>query len=545
MSALLQQPLHPDFLSQLSQGSPVPFATPCAATPLESPSLGALNHALLHEWGMGAQAQADTHTDTSLNTTAEHTAAMASALANTLSGNQAWPTFGTGDADADGDASTSTSTSTASVYSGHQFGVWAGQLGDGRALMLGELHTSAGPVELQLKGAGPTPYSRRGDGRAVLRSSIREYLCSEAMHGLGVPTTRALALVASPTRVRRETIETTAVVARAAHSFLRFGHLEHFAHHGEHQALKVLVDATIARYFPSLLGLSGDAQMAGLLSEVSQRTARLMAQWQSVGFCHGVMNTDNMSLLGLTLDYGPFQFLDGYDPAHICNHSDDAGRYAFNQQPQIGYWNLHALAQALVPLMSDSQAATTHLQAALQTYPDLFAKHYTQLMRAKLGLDDEPDSAAQREADAALINDWMSLLASQRVDHTLAWRRLAHEASAHAAQLDETPPPVLAHLFTDTAPLHLWWHRYAARLHTLPAHSQATWGARMHSTNPKYVLRNHLAQLAITAAHNGDWTVLNDLKTVLDQPFAEHPRHQAWAELPPAWAGDLALSCSS
>ncbi|HEY1102416.1 MAG TPA: YdiU family protein, partial [Burkholderiaceae bacterium] len=220
----------------------------------------------------------------------------------------------------------------ATVYSGHQFGVWAGQLGDGRAILLGE--TSSGH-EIQLKGAGRTPYSRGGDGRAVLRSSIREFLCSEAMHGLGIPTTRALAVTGSDAPIYREERETAAVVTRVAPSFIRFGHFEHFAARGEHEALRVLADFVIDRFYPecrSATTLEANPY-ANLLQAVSERTAQLMAQWQAVGFCHGVMNTDNMSILGLTIDYGPFQFLDGFNPGHICNHSDSSGRYAYNQQP--------------------------------------------------------------------------------------------------------------------------------------------------------------------------------------------------------------------
>ncbi|MFM7699021.1 MAG: protein adenylyltransferase SelO family protein, partial [Limnohabitans sp.] len=222
----------------------------------------------------------------------------------------------------------------ASVYSGHQFGVWAGQLGDGRALSLGVIDTPDGMQEIQLKGAGKTPYSRMGDGRAVLRSSIREYLCSEAMQGLGIPTTRALALVGSPDRVLREELESTAVVTRVAPSFLRFGHLQHFTANGQISQLKQLVDFLIQTQFTELLQVEpGASRYTALLAEVTKRTASLLAKWQAVGFCHGVMNTDNMSLLGLTIDYGPFQYLDGFDPAHICNHSDHQGRYAYVRQP--------------------------------------------------------------------------------------------------------------------------------------------------------------------------------------------------------------------
>jgi uncharacterized protein YdiU (UPF0061 family) len=260
----------------------------------------------------------------------------------------------------------------ASVYSGHQFGVWAGQLGDGRALWLGEVGTPNGPQELQLKGGGQTPYSRRGDGRAVLRSSIREFLCSEAMAALGVPTTRALCITGSRLPVIRETVETAAVVTRVAPSFIRFGHFEHFAHHDQLDALRRLTDWFIAYHAPEC----GDAPepAVALLEKVSLQTADLVAHWQAVGFCHGVMNTDNMSMLGLTLDYGPFGFMDAFDPGHICNHSDDRGRYAYARQPSVAFWNLHALAQAFVPLLAGEQeAAGERLLEAVEAYRERFA----------------------------------------------------------------------------------------------------------------------------------------------------------------------------
>lgn len=229
----------------------------------------------------------------------------------------------------------------ASVYSGHQFGVWAGQLGDGRALLLGE---TASGQEVQLKGSGLTPYSRMGDGRAVLRSSIREFLCSEAVNALGIPTTRALCVTGSDAPVYREEIESSAVVTRVAPSFIRFGHFEHFAASDRIEELRQLADYVIERYYPACRESTrfGGNAYAVFLEAVSERTAALLAHWQAVGFCHGVMNTDNMSILGLTIDYGPFQFLDGFDPRHICNHSDTSGRYAYNQQPNVAYWNLFA-----------------------------------------------------------------------------------------------------------------------------------------------------------------------------------------------------------
>ena len=231
----------------------------------------------------------------------------------------------------------------ATVYSGHQFGQWAGQLGDGRAILLGDL---AGH-EIQLKGAGATPYSRMGDGRAVLRSSVREFLCSEAMAGLGIPSTRVLCITGSDKMIMREQPETTAVVTRLAPSFIRYGSFEHWFYRNDYKALKKLADFVITRHYPEFTELPNPYQ--ALLTEVTRRTARLMAQWQTVGFMHGVMNTDNMSILGLTLDYGPFGFMEAFNPRHICNHSDDLGRYSYAMQPQIGNWNCHALGQAMLP----------------------------------------------------------------------------------------------------------------------------------------------------------------------------------------------------
>jgi uncharacterized protein YdiU (UPF0061 family) len=437
----------------------------------------------------------------------------------------------------------------ASVYSGHQFGVWAGQLGDGRALLLGELQTPNGPMELQLKGAGLTPYSRMGDGRAVLRSSVREYLCSEAIHHLGIPTSRALCLIGSALPVRREQIETAAVVTRVAPSFIRFGHFEHFCHHGQPAALQQLVDFVIAHHYPECADAAVPA--AALLKAVALRTARLMADWQVVGFCHGVMNTDNLSILGLTIDYGPFGFLDGYDPDHICNHSDDRGRYAFARQPQVGLWNLHALAQALMPLVG---ADTEPLREALEAYRDAYAEQMSQRWRAKLGL------ASAAEGDDRLAQDFLQCMATDRVDHTIAWRRLAgfqpgwatSSATAAGATIDSatassTSAPAnapLRDLFIDRPAFDGWATRYAARLRQ-EGSDDAERAVRMRAVNPKFVLRNHLAQAAIERAEAGDFTEIDRLLQVLSRPFDEQPAHEADAGFPPDWAQHLAVSCSS
>ncbi len=410
----------------------------------------------------------------------------------------------------------------ASVYSGHQFGHWAGQLGDGRALLLGQLPSPQGPVEIQLKGAGRTPYSRMGDGRAVLRSSIREYLCSEAMHGLGIPTTRALSLTGSPSPVLREEVETAAVVARTAPSFLRFGHFEHFCHTGKHELLRRLADHVIARFYPDCLKASHP--YAALLEAVAQRTAELLAQWQAVGFCHGVMNTDNMSILGLTLDYGPFQFLDGFDPEHICNHSDSGGRYAYGRQPAVAHWNLFCLGQALMPLIGDKELAL----AALETYKTVFEAAMLAQYRAKLGLIDAP-----QEGDEALIDALMPLLAQGQVDHTVFWRRLCDFA--------QEPEPV-RDLFIARPAFDAWAQSYRQRCQSLDAQQQRL---QMRQCNPRYVLRNHLGEQVIQAAKQGDFAPLRQLLSVLQSPYEDHPGQETLADFPPDWASSIEISCSS
>ncbi|KQP14910.1 YdiU family protein [Pseudorhodoferax sp. Leaf267] len=412
----------------------------------------------------------------------------------------------------------------ASVYSGHQFGVWAGQLGDGRAIMLGE--TDAG-LELQLKGAGRTPYSRGGDGRAVLRSSIREFLCSEAMAGLGIPTTRALSVTGSDAPIQRETVETAAVVARVAPSFIRFGHFEHFAASGDHAALRALADYVIDRHYPHCR--AAEHPYAALLQNVTARTAAMAAQWQAVGFCHGVMNTDNMSILGLTIDYGPFQFLDAFDPGHVCNHSDSQGRYAFNRQPNVAYWNLFCLGQALLPLIEDQDVTL----AALETYKTAFPAALESALRAKLGL------ANPRDDDRTLFDATLQLLAAQRTDYTIFWRRLSHAVAQGATAATLEP---VRDLFPDRGAFDTWSATYLQRLAgaDLP---QA--GASMLAVNPKFVLRNHLAEQAIQQAKAKDFSEVERLLCLLQTPYDEHPGSEAYADFPPDWASSIEISCSS
>jgi len=412
----------------------------------------------------------------------------------------------------------------ASVYSGHQFGQWAGQLGDGRAVLLGE----ANGLEVQLKGSGLTPYSRRGDGRAVLRSSIREFLCSEAMHALGVPSTRALCVTGSDAQVWRETPETIAVVTRVAPSFIRFGHFEHFAARQLLDELRTLADFVIDHYYPSCRSstqFEGNAY-AALLQAVTARTAQTLAHWQAVGFCHGVMNTDNMSILGLTIDYGPFAFLDAYDPGFVCNHTDRGGRYAFAAQPDIAHWNLYALAQALLPLIGEQALA---LQA-LDSYKPLFAQAYQRLMCSKLGLGDNALPGV-----GALTDDILSLLARERVDYTIFWRRLSQ-----ARALANFEP--VRDLFIDRVAWDAWLLRYSE----LIALDTAGFDANlMLKYNPKFVLRNYLCEEAIEAARHKDFSGVTQLLAVMSAPFAEHPRFAAMAGFPPDWASRIEISCSS
>ena len=415
----------------------------------------------------------------------------------------------------------------AAVYAGHQFGVFVPQLGDGRAILLGEASGAQGRWDLQLKGAGITPYSRMGDGRAVLRSSIREYLASEAMHALGIPTTRALAIVGSDQPVIRENIESAAVLTRMAPSHVRFGTFELFASRRQHDHVKTLADHVVDQHYPQLR--EAENPCLQLLRELIARTARLIAQWQAVGFCHGVMNTDNMSILGLTIDYGPYGFMEGFDWGHVCNHSDDSGRYAYNMQPGIAHWNLYCLAEALLPLIDADEA-----ESALQEFGPQFERSYAALMQEKLGL------ATVKPEDAALLQETLKLLHDNRADYTNFFRRLGNLPSAPGT--DYAP---LRELFADGATYAAWAGRYRARLALEPG-TDAARRVRMHRVNPKYVLRNHLAETAIRkAADARDYSEIDRLMRVLARPYDEQPGMDAYAEPAPDWASGLAVSCSS
>ncbi len=421
----------------------------------------------------------------------------------------------------------------AAVYSGHQFGVWAGQLGDGRAILLGELASRdpsaapAGALEVQLKGAGLTPYSRMGDGRAVLRSSIREYLCSEAMAALGIPTSRALCVVGSSEPVRRETLETAAVATRLAPSFVRFGSFEHWYYQGRIEELRTLADYVIARFYPDLQ--DADKPYHALLAEVTRRTARLVAQWQAAGFMHGVLNTDNMSILGITIDYGPFGFMEAFDASHICNHSDNQGRYAWAMQPKIGHWNCYALGQALQPLIGE----VDDVHAALATYTPAYQEKIDALLHAKLGLQ------AHLDEDGALIDAMFALMQANHVDFPLFFRRLGELQRDNPAA--DAP---LRDLFIDRAAFDAWAAQYRLRL--AQENSQdAQRRLAMHAVNPKYVLRNYLAQVAIEKAENRDFSEVERLQKVLEKPYDDQPEYENYAALPPDWASRLEVSCSS
>ncbi|TXH05358.1 MAG: YdiU family protein [Nevskiaceae bacterium] len=418
----------------------------------------------------------------------------------------------------------------ATLYAGHQFGSWVPQLGDGRAILLGQVRNARGERwELQLKGAGPTPYSRFADGRAVLRSTVREYLCGEAMHGLGIPTTRALCIVTSPEPVRRETLETAAVLTRMAPSHVRFGHFEVFYYREQYDKLGPLADHVIAGHFPQHAG-----NYAAWLTEVTERTARLMAQWQTVGFCHGVMNTDNMSILGLTLDYGPFGFLDAFDAHHICNHSDEGGRYAYDRQPEIGYWNVSRLLQATLPLLHEtSERAVEIAQGILERFGPAFASEVTARWRAKLGLREA------RDDDATLINRFLSILHRGKSDFTRSFRHLSRVRTDTDAPADGVREEI-----ADIAAFDAWIADYRTRLRGEHSDDEVR-AARMNAVNPKYVLRNHLAQRAIEVAQRGNASEIDTLLTLLRRPFDEHPEFERYAAEPPPEARHLEVSCSS
>ncbi|WP_416759158.1 protein adenylyltransferase SelO [Pseudomonas sp. BNK-6] len=414
----------------------------------------------------------------------------------------------------------------AMVYSGHQFGSYNPQLGDGRGLLLGEVYNQAGEHwDLHLKGAGQTPYSRMGDGRAVLRSSIREFLASEALHALGIPSSRALCVIGSDTPVWREKQERGAMVLRLAPSHVRFGHFEYFYYTKKPEQQKQLGEHVLALHFPECL--EQPEPYLAMFREIVERNAELIAKWQAYGFCHGVMNTDNMSILGITFDFGPFAFLDDFDAHFICNHSDDQGRYSFSNQVPVGQWNLSALAQALTPFIS-----VEALREALGLFLPLYQAHYLDLMRRRLGFTQAEDD------DQKLVERLLQLMQNSGVDYSLFFRRLGEQA----------PDQALARLrddFVDRDGFDAWAEQYRQRVARDPLQGQDLRRERMHAVNPLYILRNYLAQKAIDAAESGDYSEVRRLHQVLSRPFEEQEGMQGYAERPPEWGKHLEISCSS
>ncbi len=415
----------------------------------------------------------------------------------------------------------------AMLYAGHQFGSYVSQLGDGRAILLGQVRNQQNQLwDLHLKGAGVTPYSRSGDGRAVLRSSIREYLCGEAMHALGIPSTRSLCLIGTHGQVEREETEPGAMLVRVAPSHIRFGSFESFFYRKQFDEIKLLADYVIRHHFPELH--QKKTPYIALLQAVIARTAKLIAQWQSVGFAHGVMNTDNMSILGITLDYGPFGFLDDYDPGFVCNHSDFQGRYAFGQQPQIAHWNLACLTQALLPLLEFEEA-----RVCLEQFPKLFAHEFLELMRHKLGLQQTTSN------DTRLLDELLDLLAKNRVDYTIFFRQLSFFRTEPSSDSNG-----LRNHFLDREGFDLWSGRYRDRL-ILENSSDEERAVAMRQVNPKYILRNYLAQQAIARAYAGDYSEIERLQNLLQRPFDEQAEMEHYANPPPEWAQSIEVSCSS
>lgn len=409
----------------------------------------------------------------------------------------------------------------AQVYSGHQFGQWAGQLGDGRALLLGQVKNKKNELwDIQLKGSGKTPYSRFGDGRAVLRSCIREYLCSENIHALGIPTTRSLSIIGTGQPVFRETAEPGAVFTRLSPSHIRFGHFEHFNALNEPDLIQQLLDYLIQEHYPSLEN-NKDKYLL-FFDEIIKGTAHLIAQWQAVGFCHGVMNTDNMSALGLTIDYGPFGFMEGFNPAFICNHSDRMGRYAYDQQPVIGLWNLHAFAYSLSSLIPTSEA--TEL---LKSYDPYLTNYYNGLMRQKIGF-----LPSHSEMDPLWIS-LVELMITDQSDYTLSFRYLSQSFNDQNSWLS---------LFYSKERAKKWLENY----HQIVGKSKDQFIQHLNQVNPKYVLRNWVAEKAIRAAEDHhDYYELDDLLTILQSPFDEHPAYDDYAAPAPKEYQNLAVSCSS
>lgn len=413
----------------------------------------------------------------------------------------------------------------AQKYGGHQFGQWNPELGDGRGLLLGEVVTSEQKRwDLHLKGAGPTPYSRFGDGRAVLRSTIREYLASEALYHLGIPTSRALCLISSEEPVYRERPEQGAMMIRVSQSHIRFGHFEYYYHTKQTDLLQALFDYTFKYHFPHCL--DADNPYLALLTEIVESTAKLISHWQTLGFNHGVMNSDNMSIHGITFDYGPYAFLDDYEPGFICNHSDHSGRYAFDRQPGIALWNLNALAHAFTPYLEIEDIKT-----ALQRFEPELQDQYAAMMRKKFGLLESHDK------DLELINRWLEMMQADKRDYTQSFRMLS--------QLDiDSDSRFIPDFFVQRDKASTWLEDYVTRLKAEKSVCDIR-QANMKRTNPKFILRNYLAQQAIEMAEEGDFSMFTRLNETLQFPFDEQPDNEDFAKPPPDWGKALEISCSS
>ena len=401
------------------------------------------------------------------------------------------------------------------AYAGHQFGSWVPQLGDGRGILLGQIQTEDGLMDLHIKGAGKTPYSRFGDGRAVLRSTIREYLCGEAMHHLGIPSSRSLIMIGSDELIFRETTEFGAMMVRVAKTHIRFGHFEYLMHNKKSELIPILLNHVIENYYPELRE-SKDGY-TDLFEKIVSSTARLIAKWQAFGFAHGVMNTDNMSILGETFDFGPFGFLDDYNPGFICNHSDHSGRYAFNNQPSIGLWNCHALAAALKDHIEIGRT-----KEIINSYEQFFYDELTAIFRRKLGL------MVEHADDLKLIEELLSWMQKNKKDYTITFRGFAKSQDS---------------LFEDEEGKS-WHEKYQHRL-SFEKTSSEDRSKMMTRANPKFVLRNYLAQEAIQDAEKSDFTKLKDLLKVLKNPYEENSEFEDFANAPPEWGKKLEISCSS
>jgi serine/tyrosine/threonine adenylyltransferase len=435
-------------------------------------------------------------------------------------------------------------------YAGHQFGNWAGQLGDGRAIVLAEVEHDNQHFMLQLKGAGNTPYSRRADGLAVLRSSIREHLCSEAMHYLGVPTTRSLSLILTGDHVLRDVLydgnpdyEKGAVVCRVAPTFIRFGNFELFSSQNDVENLQKLADFTVKYYYPEIQSV-GKNKYVDFFQKVADATRKMIVHWQRVGFVHGVMNTDNMSILGLTIDFGPYGWLEDYNPNWTPNTTDSQNkRYRFGNQPEVAQWNLYQLANALYPLIEEAAP----LEDILNNFQQAYDADYLQMMRSKLGLINE------LKEDKKLITELESVLELSETDMTIFFRELSHLKKEYSAGCGIT---IVNSAFYNPKEIsktilkswEKWITNYIERIN-LEEVSNEIRKQNMDRINPKYVLRNYMAQIAIDAANKEDYSIINELHTVLKRPYDEQPEFEKWYAKRPDWArvkiGCSMLSCSS